>query len=83
MRPGKRKDMKEKILEILTDIDDSVDYENETALVDDQILDSFALITLIGELEDAFGIRITTVDMVPENMNSVDAIAAMVARLQG
>ncbi|MBO6164050.1 MAG: acyl carrier protein [Lachnospiraceae bacterium] len=75
--------MKEKILEILTDIDDSVDYENETALVDDQILDSFALITLIGELEDAFGIRITTVDMVPENMNSVDAIAAMVARLQG
>ena len=75
--------MREQIIEILMDIDNSVDYENETALIDDQLLDSFALITLIGELEDAFGIRITTVDMVPENMNSVDAMVAMVKRLQG
>lgn len=75
--------MREQIIDILMDIDNSVDYENETALIDDQLLDSFALITLIGELEDAFGIRITTVDMIPENMNSVDAMAAMVERLQG
>ena len=75
--------MREQIIEILMDIDNSIDYENEKALIDDQLLDSFALITLIGELEDAFDIRITTVDMVPENMNSVDAMEAMVKRLQG
>ena len=33
----------EELLEILQDIDDSVDYENETALIDDHILDSFGI----------------------------------------
>ena len=41
----------EQLLEILQDIDDSVDYENETALIDDHILDSFGIITLVGEIE--------------------------------
>ena len=46
----------EELLEILNEIDDSIDYENETALIDDQLLDSFAIITLVSELEDAFDI---------------------------
>ena len=40
----------EELLEILNEIDDSIDYENETALIDDQLLDSFAIITLVSEL---------------------------------
>ena len=48
----------EELLEILNEIDDSIDYENETALIDDQLLDSFAIITLVSELEDAFDISI-------------------------
>lgn len=47
----------EELLEILNEIDDSIDYENETALIDDQLLDSFAIITLVSELEDAFVIK--------------------------
>ena len=73
----------EQVIEILEDIDDTIDYRTETALVDDQLLNSFALISLVGELEDAFDIRITTVDMIPANMNSAEAMAAMVDRLQG
>ena len=46
----------EELLEILRDIDDSVDYETETALIDDHILDSFGIITLVGEIEDTFDI---------------------------
>ena len=42
----------ETLLEILNDIDDTVDWENETALIDDRILDSFGVIRLSSVLED-------------------------------
>ena len=35
-----------------------------------------------GELEDEFDVTIPTVEIIPSNFNSVDAIAAMVERLQ-
>lgn len=57
----------EELLEILNEIDDSIDYENETALIDDQLLDSFAIITLVSELEDAFDISIEASEMMPVN----------------
>ena len=44
----------ETLLEILNDIDDTVNWEDETALIDDRILDSFGVISLISELEDQF-----------------------------
>ena len=72
----------DKILEILREIDDSVDYENEMSLIDGHILDSFGVITLVAELEDAFDISIEAAEMVPENFNSAGAIWEMVKRLQ-
>ncbi|MCQ2426979.1 MAG: phosphopantetheine-binding protein [Clostridia bacterium] len=73
---------KEQIIEILTDINPDIDYENETALIDGGLLDSFDIVTLVGELNDAFDITITVVDLVPENFNSADAMAALVLRLR-
>ena len=72
----------ETILEILMEIDDSIDYEEEKALIDDHLLDSFAIITLVSELEDAFDISIDAREMVPANFNSVESLYAMVTRLQ-
>ena len=72
----------EELLEILNEIDDSIDYENEKALIDDHLLDSFSIISLVGVLEDAFDISIDAAEMVPANFNSADAIYAMVQRLQ-
>ena len=72
----------EELLEILQDIDDSVDYENETALIDDHILDSFAIITLISEIEEAFDIEVAAAEMTPENFNSAEALWKMIERLQ-
>jgi D-alanine--poly(phosphoribitol) ligase subunit 2 len=72
-----------KIEEILNDIDDSIDYASEKKLIDDHLLDSFAIISLVGDLEDEFDVRIGAVEMVPENFNSIEAIAAMVERLEG
>ncbi|MDD5866048.1 MAG: acyl carrier protein [Lachnospiraceae bacterium] len=73
--------MREKILEILNDIDDSVDYLNEKSLIGDHILDSFGIINLVGELEEEFDISIGPEEMVQENFDSVDDIEAMVERL--
>ena len=72
----------DKIMEILREIDDSVDYEKETELIDGHILDSFGVITLVSELEDEFDISIDAVEMVPANFNSAAAIWEMVKRLQ-
>ena len=71
-----------KVIEILMDLDDSIDYEKEQALIDDHILDSFGVITLVSELEDAFDISIEAGEMIPENFNSAQAIWNMVRRLQ-
>ena len=54
------------LLEILNEIDDTIDYETETGLIDDHLLDSFAIISLVSELEDAFDISIDAAEMTPE-----------------
>lgn len=73
--------MKEKILEILIDINSDVDYETETLLIDDGILDSFDIVSLVSELNSCFDINITVVDLVPENFNTLAAMTALVERL--
>lgn len=77
----KNANMREQVFEILNDIDEDIDYETETALVDDGLLDSFALVSLVSELNSTFGINITVVDFVPDNFNSLSAITALVERL--
>jgi len=72
----------DKVLSILKEIKSGIDYEKEQKLVDDEILDSFEVVAIIGELSEAFGIEITVDDMVPENFNSAKAIYELVLRLQ-
>lgn len=71
----------EKLLEILRSIRDDIDYENEEKLIDDGILDSFDIVSIVGELCDAYDITITVDDMEPENFNSAKAMLALVDRL--
>ena len=72
----------ETLMNILREIDDSIDYEKEQALIDDRLLDSFGVITLVAELEEAFDIEIEASEMIPENFNSAGAIYKMVCRLR-
>ena len=74
--------MKEQIIEILEDIQPEADYETCQTLIDDHILTSLDVLSLVAELEDEFDVKIPTVEIIPSNFNSVDAIAAMVERLQ-
>ena len=74
--------MKEQIIEILEDIQREAEYESWQTLIDDHILTSLDVLSLVAELEDEFDVTIPTVEIIPSNFNSVDAIAAMVERLQ-
>ena len=64
------------------ELDDSFDWENETALIDERILDSFGVISLISELEEQFDIEIEASEIIPQNLNSADAMWKMIQRLQ-
>nr|WP_288825452.1 phosphopantetheine-binding protein [uncultured Clostridium sp.] len=70
------------LLAILNEINPGIDYEKETGLIDNALLDSFSILSLIPELEDAFGITITPADMIPVNFNSADALWGMINRLK-
>ena len=70
--------MRDQILEILTDIRPDIDFEKETKLIDDKILESFDIITIVGELNDAFDIEIGPKELIAENFNSLDALTEMV-----
>jgi len=73
--------MEDKLMEILTELRPDVDFEVNTSLIDDGILDSFDLVSLIGELSDVFGVEISFDDMDPDNFNSVESMLEMLRRL--
>ncbi|WP_230406781.1 acyl carrier protein [Blautia liquoris] len=71
------------LMNILTEIDSSIVWDQENALIDDRMLDSFDIISLVSEMEGAFDIEIEASEMVPDNFNSVEAMRKMIVRLQG
>lgn len=73
--------MEEKILEILTGINEDILTYTGPNLVADEVIDSFELIDMIGQLEDAFDIEIDAADVTEENFGNKDRIIAMMKRL--
>lgn len=73
----------EKLLEILKGIRPDVDFESETALIDDGILDSFDVVSIISELDDEFDVQIRITELDPENFNSAESIWNLVRKLKG
>ena len=58
-----------------------IDYEKEDGLVDNGILDSLDIVTLITEINDKFDISIPAEEIIPENFNSAAALMALIERL--
>ena len=74
--------MKKQIIEILSEICPGIDFETETALIDDGIIDSLDLVAVISELMEEFDVQLGVNDLTPENFNSVDAIVELIENAQ-
>ena len=72
----------DKLMKILWEINPDIDFETEDALIDGGMLDSFDIVTLVAEIDDAFGIEIPSEALIPENFNSAKAILALIQQLQ-
>lgn len=71
----------EKIIKILKNIKPDIDVTNNN-LIDEEILDSFDIVTIVSAVDEEFDIQITARDIVPENFNSVEAIYNLVRKLE-
>jgi len=71
----------DELCEILSRMYLDVDFRTHTALVDDNVLNSFDIVSLIAEINEVFGVRIPPLDIVPENFNSASALYELISRL--
>ncbi len=71
----------EKLLKILNDLHPDVDFENNDSLIDDGILDSLDIVTIVTEIYGEFDVTIPAEDIVPENFNSAKALMDLITRI--
>ena len=71
----------ETLLEILEGLHPEIDFETHDSLIDDKILDSFDIITIIAEVNDQYGVAIPAHEITPENFNSASALYELIQRL--
>ena len=72
----------EALLAILKGLHPDIDFETHTSLIDDAVLDSFDIVTIIAEINDQFDIAIPADKIIPENFNSAKALYALVEALE-
>ena len=70
------------LLQILQEMHPDVDFETHQTLIDDKVIDSFDVITLVAEINDRMDIAIPAEELVPENFNSYGALQALLNRLE-
>ena len=73
--------MKEEILKVLSNLRPEFDFTENVNFIEEGMLDSFDVISLVSELDNKYGIEISGEDVIPENFSSVEAIEALLKRL--
>ena len=72
----------EELLEVLKRVKPGVDFENNHNLIDEEVLDSFDIVSIVAAINEEFDIQITSKDIVPENFNSIEEMYALVEKLE-
>ena len=71
----------EKLIEILAELHPDVDFETTEDLIDDGILDSLDIVSLVAAIDTEFGVTIPAEEIIPENFNSASALLALINKL--
>lgn len=74
--------MREKLLALLGEEYPDIDFEESDELVDDGILDSLTVVGVISAISDEFNVEIPYEEIIPENFNSIDAMAELIEKYQ-
>lgn len=69
--------MEHTIIRLLTEIRPEFDFSVSTNFIDNGMLDSFDIVTLVVALDAEFGISIDGTDILPENFSSVNNISKL------
>ncbi len=72
----------DRLIEILSDLHPEIDFEECTTLIEDGILDSFDIVSLISEINEEYDVVISAEHIIPENFNSAEALYALIERLE-
>lgn len=75
-------DNRKTLLEILEEACPGIDFEKETALIDDGVLESLDIVTIVAEIMDVFDVELNVDDLLPENFNTVEAILDLIESRQ-
>ncbi|MBE6958397.1 MAG: acyl carrier protein [Ruminococcaceae bacterium] len=71
----------EALLNILNELHPEVDFETATGLIDNKVLDSFDIVTIVAEVDAEYDVQIPAVELTPENFNSAKALYALIEKL--
>lgn len=69
------------LIDILKDLHPDIDFETCDTLIDDHILDSIDIVSLVAEISDTFDVAIPAEELIPENFNSAQALWELIQRL--
>lgn len=71
-----------KLLEILEEIKPGVDFKNSKNMIEEGLIDSFDIITIITEINSEFDIDFTVADIMPENFETVETLYNTIERIK-
>ena len=68
----------EKLIKLLTEMHPDIDFNTETGLIKNHILNSFDIISIVMGIRDIYGIKIPGRCITPENFDSAESIFNMI-----
>ena len=77
-----RRQVKQFVLRNYLFTDDDSALADQDSLIRNGTIDSTGMLELIAFLEQSFGIKVADEEMLPVNLESIDAISAFVGRKQ-
>ena len=72
----------EELIKILKEVKPDVDYESEKNLIDDEILDSLDIVTIVAKINKEYDIEFPVNEIIPENFNSVEALYKTIQKIE-
>ena len=72
----------EELLRLMSEVRPDIDFETETKLIDNEMLDSLDIVAIVTDVNDEFEVDINVNDLLPENFNSAKALYELIQKLQ-